>query len=57
MAAALDELSHYAEFDYLVINDEFATALDELRAIVIGQRQRRAAQLQRRRELLRALLS
>jgi len=40
-----------------VINDEFATALDELRAIVIGQRQRRAAQLQRRRELLRALLS
>ena len=57
MAAALDELSHYAEFDYLVINDEFATALDELRAIVIAQRQRRAAQLQRRRELLRALLS
>jgi hypothetical protein len=30
MAAALDELSHYAEFDYLVINDEFATALDAL---------------------------
>ncbi|NJM12071.1 MAG: guanylate kinase [Synechococcaceae cyanobacterium SM1_2_3] len=57
MAAALDELSHYAEFDYLVINDEFATALDELRAIVIAQRQRRAAQLQRRRELLQALLS
>ncbi len=57
MAAALDELSHYAEFDYLVINDEFATALDELRAIVVAQRQRRAAQLQRRRELLQALLS
>lgn len=57
MAAALDELSHYAEFDYLVINDEFATALDELHAIVIAQRQRRAAQLQRRRELLQALLS
>ena len=57
MAAALDELSHYPEFDYLVINDEFATALDELRAIVIAQRQRRAAQLQRQRELLQALLS
>lgn len=57
MAAALDELSHYAEFDYLVINDDFAIALDDLRAILIAQRQRRAAQLERRRELLQALLS
>lgn len=57
MAAALDELSHYAEFDYLVINDDFATALDELRAIFIAQRQRQAAQAERQRELLQALLS
>ena len=57
MAAALDELSHYAEFEYLVINDDFAAALEALRAIVIANRQRRAAQLERQRELLRALLS
>ena len=57
MAAALDELSHYAEFDYLVVNDQFALALDALRAIVIAQRQRRAAQLERQQELLRSLLS
>lgn len=57
MAAALDELSHHAEFDYLVVNDDFATALDTLRAIVVANRQRRAAQLERHRELLRALLS
>ncbi|MBK8536124.1 MAG: guanylate kinase [Candidatus Competibacteraceae bacterium] len=57
MAAALDELSHYAEFDYLVMNDDFATALDQLRAILIAQRQRRAAQLERQQELLQALLS
>ncbi|MDZ7621626.1 MAG: guanylate kinase [Candidatus Competibacteraceae bacterium] len=57
MAAALDELSHYAEFEYLVINDDFATALEALRAIVIANRQRRAAQVERQRELLRALLS
>ncbi len=57
MAAALDELSHYTEFDYLVINDEFATALTELRAILIAQRQRRTAQLERYPELFRALLS
>ncbi len=57
MAAALDELSHYAEFDYLVINDQFETALTELRAILIAQRQRRTAQLERHPELLQMLLS
>ena len=57
MAAALDELSHYAEFDYLVINDRFETALTELRAILIAQRQRRPVQLARHPELFRALLS
>ena len=57
MAASLDELSHYGEFDYLVINDDFSVALDALRAIVIGNRQRRAVQLERQREWLAALLS
>ena len=57
MAAALNELSHYAEFDYLVINDQFATALDALRAIVIANRQRQATQQERQRELLQSLLS
>jgi len=57
MAAALAELSHYAEFDYLVINDEFAVALENLRAIIMAQRQRQAAQRERQRELLQSLLS
>ncbi|MCB1921045.1 MAG: guanylate kinase [Candidatus Competibacteraceae bacterium] len=57
MAAALDELSHYAEFDYLVINDDFTTALDALRAILIAHRQRRVLQIERQRELLQLLLS
>ena len=57
MAAALTELSHYAEFDYLVINDEFTVALENLRAIIMAQRQRQAAQRERQRELLQALLS
>ena len=57
MAAALDELSHYDEFDYLVINDHFELALDALRAIVIANRQRRITQLKRQAQLLQALLS
>ncbi len=38
MRDAVREMSHYAEFDYLVINDDFATALDELQAIVTCHR-------------------
>jgi guanylate kinase len=57
LAAALDDLSHYTEFDYLVINDDFATALDALRAILIAQRQRRTVQMERQQELLQQLLS
>lgn len=57
MASSLDELSHYAEFDYLVINDDFTVALDALRAILIGNRQRRAIQQERQCKLLQALLS
>lgn len=30
MAAARDELSHYAEYDYVVINETFERALDDL---------------------------
>ncbi len=40
MREAVSEMSHYAEFDYLVFNDVFASALDELAAIVTTQRLR-----------------
>lgn len=38
MAKATAEMSHYAEFDYLLINDRFERALIELRAIVLAKR-------------------
>ncbi|MBL8259620.1 MAG: guanylate kinase [Candidatus Competibacteraceae bacterium] len=57
MAAALDELSHYAEFDYLVVNDRFPDALHALRAILVAERQRRDRQIERHRNLLACLLS
>ncbi|MGD8908834.1 MAG: guanylate kinase [Chromatiales bacterium] len=40
MRKAVSEMSHYAEFDYLVINDDFEQALRELAAIVTAQRLR-----------------
>ncbi len=57
MRAAIDEMSHYAEFDYIVVNDDFAQAVEAVRAIVLANRQRRERQLQQQPELLPALLS
>lgn len=56
MEQAIDEMSHYVEADYLVINDNFDEALYELRAIVNAQRQRLQHQQERHGELLQALL-
>jgi len=44
MRDAVNEMSHYTEFDYLVVNDDFETALEDLRSIVRGQRLRRERQ-------------
>ncbi|MDH5765458.1 MAG: guanylate kinase [Gammaproteobacteria bacterium] len=34
MQDAVNEMSHYAEFDYLIVNDDFETALDDLACII-----------------------
>lgn len=38
MRDAEAEMSHYQEFDFVVVNDDFDAALDELRAIIRSQR-------------------
>jgi len=57
MREAVSEMSHYGEYDYLVINDDFTTALEELRALVIAHRLRTPRLGDRHAELLGALLS
>jgi guanylate kinase len=57
MQDAVSEMSHYAEFDYLIINDDFETAQRELRSVVIARRQRIAAQGQKQQVLLENLLN
>ncbi len=37
MAEAVSEISHYAEFDRVVVNDDFEAALADLEAIVTGR--------------------
>ncbi|QTM01463.1 guanylate kinase [Mannheimia sp. ZY171111] len=38
MAEAVSEMSHYDEFDYVIINDDFQQALSELKAILLAER-------------------
>ncbi len=40
MREAVAEMSHYSEFDLLVVNDDFDAALEDLRAILRGEPQR-----------------
>ncbi|NJN45428.1 MAG: guanylate kinase [Candidatus Competibacteraceae bacterium] len=53
---AVDDMSHYQEFDYLVINDNFDDALAAMQSIFVANRQRRETQLARHGKLLQALL-
>ena len=56
MREAVSEMSHYAEFDYLVINDDFDQALSELAAIVTCQRLRLEVQAAKQSDTLSQLL-
>jgi guanylate kinase len=53
---AVSDMSHYAEFEFVVVNDEFERALLELQAIVTAQRLRLSASQQRLAPLLPDLL-
>lgn len=56
-AEAREEMSHYVEAEFIIINEHFDRALDELRSVVIGQRMTLAKQQQRHQKLLQDLLS
>ena len=57
LAAAQEEMSHYDEFDYVIVNDVFEKAVDEMHAIFTASRLRREAQQIRHEALLRTLLA
>ncbi len=57
MRDAVSEMSHYDEFDYVLVNDDFDSALAELRCLVQAERLRLSAQLARRQALIDELLA
>ncbi len=57
MRAAVMEMVHYDEFDYLVINDDFEQALNALTSIVMAQRCKTEVQSAQNRNLIKSLLA
>jgi len=56
MQQAKDEISHYNEFDYIIVNDNFTHALEELITIVKASSLARSKQETRFKSLLNTLL-
>lgn len=56
MAQAQSETSHFNEYDYVVVNDDFAAALHEIETIVLAKRLSLQSQTIRHQELLTDLL-
>lgn len=57
LAAAREEMSHYGEFDYVIVNEHFPIAVDEMCAIFTASRLRRDQQVARHSRLITALLA
>jgi guanylate kinase len=55
LQAAREDISHVAEFDYVIINDKLDEALQQLNAVVIAAGLRRNRQLTRQSELINQL--
>ncbi|MEQ1773991.1 MAG: guanylate kinase [Burkholderiales bacterium] len=53
---AREEISHLFDFDYVIINEAFDRAAQELAAIVVAERLKRARQTARHQDLINQLL-
>ena len=57
LAAAREEMSHYGEFGYVIVNEHFDTAVGELCSIFTASRLRRDVQVARHARLISSLLA
>ena len=57
LAAAREEMSHYGEFDFVIVNEDFETAVTEMCSIFIASRVRKDQQVARHSRLITALLA
>ena len=57
MAQAVSEMSHYNEYEYIIVNDDFDTALSDLKTIIRSQRLTQASQTHAHDGMLKSLLA
>ena len=57
LAAAREEMSHYGEFDYVIVNEHFDTAVADMCSIFTASRLRKDAQVARHARLITSLLA
>ena len=57
MSEAQSEISHYAEYDYLIINDDFDVALMDFKAIIRAERVQQSKQAAKYSSMINQLLS
>ncbi|MGD8111312.1 guanylate kinase [Vibrio sp. TRT 21S02] len=57
MSEAKSEISHYGEYDYVIINDDFDTALMDFKAIIRAERLKQDKQAAKYKGMLDALLA
>lgn len=57
MSEAKSEISHYDEYDYVIINDDFDTAQMDFRSIIRAERLKQDKQTMKYKGMLEALLA
>ncbi|MEY0571265.1 guanylate kinase, partial [Providencia huaxiensis] len=57
MSQAVSEMEHFNEYDYLLINDDFNTALADLQSIIRSEKLRLDRQTLRHGDLISKLLA
>lgn len=57
MREAKSQISHFSEFDYLVVNEDFSQALGELKSIVLANRLRQERMAEKLQDQLTSMLS
>ena len=45
MAKAVDEMSHWAEYDYVIVNEDFEQSVADIQAILVAERLKRQRQI------------
>ena len=57
LADAAGDMTHYREFDYVVVNDDFARAVEDLKRIIAGRAEDRSSDRPELAPLLKELLA